>query len=98
MAIKLLTVPEAAAKLGRTEQQVRYLIFHNVDGFDDRVVVRIGRSVRLREDRVDQLIEEQTGANPFPYSDEWRAKNKAAANDPDVKRRKVDARRAEAGA
>jgi hypothetical protein len=34
----------------------------------------MGRRVRIRSDRLQEFIEEQTGAPPFQHSAEWREK------------------------
>lgn len=74
-AVQLLTVPQAAERLACTESSVRNLIFHAEErGFAD-CIVRIGRNVRIREDRLAEYIERQTGAPPFQYSSEWRERN-----------------------
>jgi len=51
----LLTVNEAAAYLGRTEQSVQHLIFQRA-----LPVVRIGRRVHLRRGDLDHWIDENT--------------------------------------
>lgn len=61
---ELLTVKEAEAL---TSLNLRTRIFANADGFSDRCVVRIGRSVRIRADALAAFIEERTGAEPFRY-------------------------------
>ena len=61
---QLLTIPETEDV---THFNVRHHIFSNTDGFADRCVVRIGRSVRIREDRLAEWIEERTGAKPYQY-------------------------------
>ena len=70
--MRLLAVPEAAEMLGDSPSQLRYKIFHDVDEIDSRCVVRIGRSVRLRQDRLLELIEAKTGAKPFRFSPAWQ--------------------------
>lgn len=65
----LLTVKQTGKLMGKTEAGVRHLIFYDVGGFSSKCVVRIGRSVRVREDRLAEFIEHYTGAPPFVYSD-----------------------------
>ena len=65
----LLTVRQTAKLMGKTEAGVRHLIFYDVGGFSSKCVVRIGRSVRIREDRLADYIEQHTGLPPFVYSD-----------------------------
>lgn len=69
-APQLLTVADARDRLDKTESGIRHMIFYDVDGFASRCVVRIGRSVRIREDRLAEFIEEKTGAPP--YEMHWR--------------------------
>ena len=77
--VQLLTVRDTYPRLGYTcEQPVRRLIFEDVDGFASNCVVRIGRTVRIREDRLADWIEARTGAAAFKYSPDWKEKNAAA--------------------
>ena len=80
-APQLLTVAEAGARLGLTEAGIRHRIFHDTDGFSTRCVVRVGRSVRIREDRLAEFIDEHTGAEPWdtPWRDKLGRPPKAAA-------------------
>jgi len=64
-APRLLTVPEVEALTGLN---VRHLVFADVDGFESRCVVRAGRAVRIREDRLAEWIEERTGAPAYVYN------------------------------
>ncbi len=71
-APQLITVAQARDRLGLTESGIRHRIFHDVDDFATRCVVRFGRSVRIREDRLAEFIDEHTGAEPYNYS--WKHK------------------------
>ena len=64
-APQLLTVAEAKAL---THLNIRHHIFNNTDGFATRCVVRVGRAVRIRADRLAEFIEDRTGAPAFQYT------------------------------
>ena len=64
----LLTVKQTGKLMGKTEAGVRHLIFYAEENDFADCVVRIGRSVRLREDRLAEYIERHTAAPPLSYS------------------------------
>ena len=72
---QLLTVTQVESMTGLN---IRHFIFNDVDEFASRCVVRLGRSVRIRADRLEAWIDDRTGAQSFSYSSEWREKNAKA--------------------
>ncbi len=75
----LITVKRAATDFfDGSEQVVRRLIFN---GDLDDAVVRIGRRVWLRTDRLFEIVEAHTGAEPWdtPWRDKLGRPPKAAA-------------------
>lgn len=68
---QLLDVPKTAEAIDGTESSVRRLIFHDTDGFASKCVVRLGRKVRIRADRLAEFIDERTGAEPFRFKESW---------------------------
>ena len=60
---RLLTVPEAAARLHISQKTTWKMVYGR-----KVAVVRIGRSVRIREDSVDKLIED--GTAPASHDDD----------------------------
>ena len=67
---QLLTVRQVEEALGTG---VRHLIAVDLDGFDTECVVRLGRAVRIRVDRLAEWIDKNTGTGPTQYN--WTAKS-----------------------
>lgn len=61
--MRLLTIPEAAERLRLRPKTLRFWIWTRKIEF-----VKVGRSVRLREDAVERLIEQGT----IPAKRNWR--------------------------
>lgn len=51
-----LTIKNASAKFPFSESSLRHMIFLNKFGFNDKVVVRIGRKLLLKEDRLISFL------------------------------------------
>ena len=53
--MSLLTIPEASARLGLKPATVRFWIWSRRIAY-----VKVGRAVRLREDTIDEIIQQGT--------------------------------------
>lgn len=65
---KMITVKQLAEIGPWTESAIRWMIFKNTDGFEQRCVRRIGRRVLIDLDEVERLVDEQNPQMRLPFA------------------------------